>query len=102
MVELLLPKNSKVKSGKNFELKEQAKNKKVFLIYRYNPDTKEVIWYADEEFKHDSDVCEKCMAKKLKFSVYDKCDDTNFQKGLIIFHGKIIDEKGQGAQPNLH
>lgn len=63
-----------------------------FKIEVYNPDTKEVIWYADEEFKHDSDVCEKCMAKKLKFSVYDKCDDTNFQKGLIIFHGKIIDE----------
>ena len=41
MVELLLPKNSKVKSGKNFEIKEKAKNKKVFLIYRYNPDTKE-------------------------------------------------------------
>ena len=41
MVELLLPKNSKVKSGKNFELKEKAKNKKVFLIYRYNPDTKD-------------------------------------------------------------
>ena len=41
MVELLLPKNSKVKSGKNFAIKEEAKTKKVFLIYRYNPDTKE-------------------------------------------------------------
>ena len=41
MVELLLPKNSKVKSGKNFSIKEKAKTKKVFLIYRYNPDTKE-------------------------------------------------------------
>ena len=32
MVELLLPKNSKVKRGKNFELKEQAKNKSFFNL----------------------------------------------------------------------
>ena len=39
MVELLLPKNSKVKNGKNFKSKGNNKNRKKFLIYRYDPDS---------------------------------------------------------------
>ena len=33
MVELLLPKNSRIKSGKNFKSKGDIKNKKNFKIY---------------------------------------------------------------------
>ncbi len=38
MVELTLPKNSKIKKGKNWPAPEGAKNTKTFKIYRYNPE----------------------------------------------------------------
>ena len=41
MVEFLLPKNSKVKKGNHFKSKGEVKRNKNFLIYRYDPDTKE-------------------------------------------------------------
>ena len=41
MVELLLPKNSKVVKGKHYSEKESKKNLKTFLIYRYDPDKSE-------------------------------------------------------------
>jgi len=39
MVELRLPKNSRVVKGKDFKLKEKVENSKIFLIYRYDPET---------------------------------------------------------------
>ena len=38
MVELLLPRNSRVEKGKKFRSKTSTKNKKTFVIYRYDPD----------------------------------------------------------------
>jgi len=38
MVELRLPKNSRVVKGKNYRLKEKSNNSKNFSIYRFNPD----------------------------------------------------------------
>ncbi len=40
MVELMLPKNSRIVKGKYFKGKGNKKNIKVFNVYRYNPDTK--------------------------------------------------------------
>ncbi len=39
MVELLLPKNSRVQEGNKYPLKKKVKNSKTFSIYRFNPDT---------------------------------------------------------------
>ena len=39
MVELRLPENSRIKKGKEFKLLKKSSFKKVFTIYRYNPDT---------------------------------------------------------------
>jgi len=41
MAELRLPPNSRVKSGKTYKLDKEAKKKKVFNIYRYDPDSPE-------------------------------------------------------------
>jgi succinate dehydrogenase / fumarate reductase iron-sulfur subunit len=41
MAEFRLPKNSKVKKGKSFSAAGDAKNKKVFRIYRWDPDSSE-------------------------------------------------------------
>jgi succinate dehydrogenase / fumarate reductase iron-sulfur subunit len=41
MAEFRLPKNSKVKKGKSFSAAGDAKNKKVFRIYRWDPDSGE-------------------------------------------------------------
>ena len=41
MVELLLPKNSKVVKGDNYTEKGSKKSLKTFLIYRYDPDKSE-------------------------------------------------------------
>ena len=38
MVELRLPKNSRVENGRHFKLKEKSNNFKTFFIYRYDPD----------------------------------------------------------------
>ena len=38
MVELVLPKNSRVVEGKHYKQKGSKKNQKTFLIYRYDPD----------------------------------------------------------------
>ena len=38
MVELRLPKNSKIKEGKTYKLKKTCNNKKIFKIYRWNPE----------------------------------------------------------------
>ena len=38
MVELLLPKNSKIKKGKNYESNNSNEEKRSFLIYRFDPD----------------------------------------------------------------
>lgn len=38
MVEFSLPKNSKVKKGKTYPAPKEAKNTKIFEIYRYDPD----------------------------------------------------------------
>ncbi len=41
MVQLTLPKNSKVKEGKNHEAPKDAKKPRTFRVYRWNPDDKE-------------------------------------------------------------
>ena len=41
MVELLLPKNSKVKRGKKYKSNGQGLDKKTFIIYRFDPEKKE-------------------------------------------------------------
>ena len=41
MVELTLPKNSKVKAGKRHKARQGAKRVRQFKIYRYDPDTGE-------------------------------------------------------------
>ena len=41
MVQLVLPKNSKISKGKLFSLEEDVSGKKSFKIYRYDPETKE-------------------------------------------------------------
>ncbi len=38
MAEFTLPKNSKVKKGKEYKLNYKAKNAKIFAIYRWNPE----------------------------------------------------------------
>jgi len=40
MVQFVLPKNSKVTEGKTYAAPEGAKNKRIFRIYRWNPDDK--------------------------------------------------------------
>ena len=40
MVELRLPKNSRIKKGKEYKLENASKYKKRFAIYRYDPDSK--------------------------------------------------------------
>ena len=42
MAEFTLPKNSRITPGKVFNAAENAKNKKVFAIYRWDPDSKEL------------------------------------------------------------
>jgi succinate dehydrogenase / fumarate reductase iron-sulfur subunit len=41
MAELRLPPNSRVKTGKEHKLNKEAKKRKVFNIYRYDPDSPE-------------------------------------------------------------
>ena len=41
MAELVLPKDSRVKKGKNYPLKSGSKNKKSFKIYRWDPENDE-------------------------------------------------------------
>ena len=41
MVELTLPKNSRMVTGKTWPKPEGAKNARAFKVYRYNPDTPE-------------------------------------------------------------
>ena len=48
MAEFTLPKNSKIKPGKNYPAKPDAKDVRTFRIYRWNPD--------DGENPHIDDV----------------------------------------------
>ena len=41
MVEFALPKNSKITKGKTFKAKEGVKNKKIFNVYRWDPEDKD-------------------------------------------------------------
>ena len=41
MAQFALPKNSKVKTGKKYEAPKDAKKKRTFNVYRWNPDDKE-------------------------------------------------------------
>jgi succinate dehydrogenase / fumarate reductase iron-sulfur subunit len=41
MAEFLLPKNSRIRPGRTFEAAREAKNRKVFRIYRWDPDSGE-------------------------------------------------------------
>ncbi len=55
MAEFTLPKNSKVKPGKKVDAAKDAKRKKTFKIYRYDPDTGENPRL--DEFTIDLDDC---------------------------------------------
>lgn len=63
-----------------------------FKIEVFDPSTSLVIWSSVENFKHNSDACESCMASELKFSVLGKCSETDVDTGLIIFNGKIVED----------
>ena len=64
-----------------------------FKIEVFNTSSKSAIWSTSVNFRHDSDLCEKCMANDLEFSVYDrKCTETDTNKGLIVFFGKIAED----------
>ena len=41
MVELRLPKNSRINQGKDYKLEKKTDYKKRFVIYRYDPELKE-------------------------------------------------------------
>ena len=55
MVELLLPKNSRVKKGKTHLLNKSSKNTKTFFIYRYDPDKNQNPTL--DSFEVDLDKC---------------------------------------------
>ncbi len=73
MVELLLPKNSRIKSGKNFKSKGTIKDKKTFLIYRYDPDTNENP--RVDNYKLDIGDCGPMVLDAL-ISIKNKLDPT--------------------------
>ena len=42
MAKFTLPKNSKITQGKTFDISQNSKNKKIFAIYRWDPDSKQL------------------------------------------------------------
>lgn len=42
MAEFTLPKNSKITQGKTFDISQNSKNTKIFAIYRWDPDSKQL------------------------------------------------------------
>lgn len=69
MAEFTLPKNSKVKPGKTFPAAEGASNKRIFRIYRWNPDNGENPRLDNYEIDLD-----KCGPMVLDALIYIKND----------------------------
>jgi len=73
MVQLTLPKNSKVSKGKNWPVQEGGKNVKTFKIYRYDPeDGKNPYW---DSYQIDLDECGPMVLDAL-FKIKNEIDPT--------------------------
>ena len=55
MVQLTLPKNSKVSIGKTYKLETKSSNQKVFKIYRFNPESGNLP--SIDKYEVDLDTC---------------------------------------------
>ena len=73
MVEFALPKNSVVKKGKYFQAKPDAKNIRIFQIYRWDPDTADNPRY--DTFEIDTDQCGPMILDVL-MKIKDEIDTT--------------------------
>lgn len=60
-----------------------------FRLELVNTKTKSVVWSSNEEFKHDSDLCEACMASDLGYALIDSCEDEKSNLGKILIYGSI-------------
>lgn len=73
MAEFMLPKNSRISNGKKYKLKEDVKNKKNIVIYRYDPDKPENPRY--DTFEIDRDKCGSMVLDAL-IHIKDTYDST--------------------------
>jgi len=73
MAELVLPKDSRVKKGKAYPLKSESKNKKLFKIYRWDPDTDENPRY--DSYEIDLDKCGPMVLDAL-IKIKDEVDSS--------------------------
>lgn len=73
MVEFALPKNSVVVKGKYFKAKENAKNIRIFEVYRWDPDSGENPRY--DTFEIDLDDCGPMILDVL-MKIKDEIDTT--------------------------
>ena len=73
MAEFTLPKNSKVKTGKTINAANDAKNKKTFKVYRYDPDTGENP--ALDTYIIDRDKCGPMVLDAIIY-IKDQVDPT--------------------------
>ena len=73
MVELLLPKNSKVKRGKKYKSDGQGLDKKTFFIYRFDPEKKENP--SIDHYELDISDCGPMVLDAL-ISIKNKLDPT--------------------------
>jgi succinate dehydrogenase / fumarate reductase iron-sulfur subunit len=73
MVQLSLPKNSKVTAGKKFLAAASAINKRIFNIYRWSPDDKENP--RTDSYEIDLDKCGPMVLDALIY-IKDKVDST--------------------------
>lgn len=73
MVQFTLPKNSKVLKGKHFKANEQAKNIRVFEIYRFDPETGENPRL--DTFEIDMDNCGPMVLDAL-MKIKNEIDDS--------------------------
>ena len=73
MVELLLPKNSKVKRGKKYKSNGQGLDKKTFFIYRFDPEKKENP--SIDHYELDISDCGPMVLDAL-ISIKNKLDPT--------------------------
>ena len=55
MVQLTLPKNSKVSIGKTYKLQKKTSNQKVFKIYRFDPESGNLP--SIDKYEVDLDSC---------------------------------------------
>ena len=73
MAELILPKNSRIKEGKNYSLDTDSKNKKTFKIYRWDPEKNENPRY--DKYEIDLDKCGPMVLDAL-IKIKDEVDSS--------------------------